>query len=509
VDAVIVVELVLLALHVVVGFVAAVIISLRRKPATAIAWILTIVFIPLLGFLLVGMGRLPRRRREKQHEVNRMMWERSGLERHRSGRGEPDWLQSALVLNERLGALPMLAGNEASLIEGYQDSFDRMIADIDAASEFVHVEFYILVLDDATRPFFDALARATARGVQVRVLSDFVSGYMFPGRRATRAALAEMGAEWRAMLPLRPWRGQWQRPDLRNHRKLVVVDDRVGFTGSQNLIDESYLKPKNIRRGLHWLELMVRFEGPVAGELSAVFAADWFSETEELLPVASIPPSTERTSGVAGTDGIPGIPGTSDATDATGILGTTGIPGVDAQVVPSGPSFENDNNLKLFVLLIQNARRRISITSPYFVPDESTLLALVTAASRGVAVELFVSEIADQLMVHHAQRSYYAALLEAGVAIYLYRPPTVLHSKHFTIDEDVAVIGSSNMDIRSFSLNMEVSVLVRGRAFCERMRAVEDSYREHSTRLDPEAWEKRGTAGRVLDGLARLTSALQ
>ena len=160
-------------------------------------------------------------------------------------------------------------------------------------------------------------------------------------------------------------------------------------------------------------------------------------------------------------------------------------------------------------MLIPNARRRVSVTSPYFVPDESTLLALITAASRGLEVELFVSEVADQVLVAHAQRSYYAALLDAGVAIWLYRAPTVLHSKHFTIDDEVAVIGSSNMDIRSFSLNMEVSLLVRSREFVDRMRLVEDHYRGRSLRLDPDEWARRPLPGKVLDALARLTSALQ
>ncbi|RLP77535.1 cardiolipin synthase [Mycetocola tolaasinivorans] len=487
--------LVLAILHVVIGFTAAIVISLHRKPATAIAWILTIIFIPFLGaivFFLIGFGRLPRRRREQQREVNRLMLERSGIETHRVTPESPAWLTSAAVLNQNLGALPMVGGNTAALIENYVESLDQMIIDIDAAESFVHVEFYILVRDHTTGAFFDALARATARGVRVRVLSDHVSGFMFPGRRDTLAALAEMGAEWRAMLPLRPHRGQWQRPDLRNHRKLVVIDGRVGYTGSQNLIDDTYLKPGNVKRGLHWIELMVRLEGPIVGELDAVFVTDWLGESGEMLPLTSAPVSARHHV-------------------ATPVSAPSGVPatGLDAQVVPSGPSFENDNNLKLFVLLIQSARSRISITSPYFVPDESTLLAIVTAASRGVEVELFVSEVADQVLVYHAQRSYYAALLAAGVSIYLYRAPTVLHSKHFSIDDEVAVIGSSNMDIRSFSLNMEVSVLVRGREFVDRMRLVEDAYRAQSVKLDAEAWPRRPLPQRVGDALARLTSALQ
>jgi cardiolipin synthase len=279
---------------------------------------------------------------------------------------------------------------------------------------------------------------------------------------------------------VRPWRGEWQRPDLRNHRKIFVVDGRVGFTGSQNVIDASYDTKGNLKRGLQWHELMMRVEGPVVRELDAVFATDWYSETGVILPLDSSPLGVSQRSAL-----------------------------VDAQVLPSGPSFDNDNNLKLYATLIHKAERRVSITSPYFVPDESILMAIVTAAARGLSVELFVSEVGDQSMVYHAQRSYYEALLRAGVRIYLYRAPKVLHSKHFTIDEEVAVIGSSNMDVRSFSLNMEVSVLVHGRGFVDAIREIEDGYRVESRELQLEDWIRRPIAQKVFDNLARLTASLQ
>jgi cardiolipin synthase len=474
----------LLIAHIVIGFVATILISTSRTPSAAIAWVLAIIFIPFLGalwFLLMGAGRLPKARRDKQREVNTLIRSRTpGLDEVSHREEWPGWLGTAVTMNVELGALPMVGGNRTALIESYEGSFAAMIADIDTATEYVHVEFYILVLDDSTRPFFAALERARARGVEVRVLSDHVSGFMFPNRRETQDFLARIGAQWHAMLPLRPLRGQWQRPDLRNHRKLVVVDGRVGFTGSQNLIASSYLKKKNIARGLHWHEVMVRIVGPAVRELDAVFITDWYSESGELLPF----------------DSTPVLVGTADVD-------------LDAQVLASGPSFENDNNRKLFVYLLHSAQQRISITSPYFVPDESTLLAIISAASRGVAVELFVSEIGDQYFVYHAQRSYYEALLDAGVAIYLYPAPTVLHSKHFSIDDDVAVIGSSNMDIRSFSLNMEVSLLVQGREFVRAMRVIEDGYRANSMRLDPAAWRARPLVDKINDALARLTSSLQ
>ena len=225
---------------------------------------------------------------------------------------------------------------------------------------------------------------------------------------------------------------------------------------------------------------MARFQGPVVRELDAVFVTDWYSETKDLLPLDYSPVVLSEEPGQ-----------------------------LDAQVVPSGPSFENDNNLKLFAAVIQNAQRRISVTSPYFVPDETIQMAMVTAGSRGLDVELFVSEISDQFMVFHAQRSYYEQLLRAGVKIYLYRAPTVLHAKHLSIDDDVAIIGSSNMDIRSLSLHMELMVMVHGsrvrrRPACGRGRLPGQEPPGHPRRV---AQAPRGSR-EAFDNLMRMTSSL-
>ena len=279
----------LVVTHVILGTIAIVIISANRRPSTAIAWLLAIIFIPFIGaiaFFLVGFSRLPRARREKQREVSQSILQRTdGLDQLSHGDEWPTWLHSAAQLNLNLGALPMVGGNRIDLSDEYQGSFDAMAAEIDRATSFVHVEFFILVLDASTTGFFDALARAAARGVRVRVLADHVASLMYPQRAETEGFLRENGIEFQAMLPLRPLKGQWQRPDLRNHRKLVVIDGGVGFTGSQNLIDAQYHKKKNIERGLHWHELMIRLDGPVVRELNAVFVTDWFSETDELLPL--------------------------------------------------------------------------------------------------------------------------------------------------------------------------------------------------------------------------------
>jgi len=463
---------------------AIIIVPRNRRPTAAMAWLLAIYFIPLVGvllFLLIGTPRLPRKRRRMQQQINAYIRDTSEhLDFGTLRPHAPEWFTSLVTLNRNLGAMPIAGDNTAQLISEYQESLDAMAAAIRQARRYVHVEFYILQTDAATEGFFAALEDACARGVTVRVLLDHWANRGKPFYKHTLRRLDAMGAQWHLMLPVQPLRGRYQRPDLRNHRKLLVVDGIVGFTGSQNVTDSTYNLPKNIKRGLHWVDMMVRLEGPVVASVNAVFLSDWYSETATAL-----------------TDEI----ALFDVTAGSGDL--------DCQVVPSGPGFEFQNNLKLFAGLLYAAQREIIIVSPYFVPDEALLLAVTTACQRGIRVELFVSEEGDQAMVYHAQRSYYEALLRAGVRIWMYRKPFILHSKSMTIDDEVAIIGSSNMDMRSFGLNLEISVLIRGEGFVEQMRRMEQGYRDLSRELTLDEWKQQPLRSTVLDNLVRLTSALQ
>ncbi len=470
-----------------IRIVALFVVPRNRRPTAGMAWLITIFWLPIPGlllFLLIGGNKLPKKRTEKQMFATAIVAEIADREQEELGTDLetlPSGLSNAVMLGRSLGAQPMVRGNTARICIDYEESFASIAAAIREAERYVHVEFYILVHDEATADVFEAMREAAARGVDVRVLLDHVSAVRNPGFRRTAAKLDEIGAKWAYMLPVRPWRGQWQRPDLRNHRKLVVVDGSVGFMGSQNLVDSSYNKTSNIRRGLHWRDLMVRVEGPAALGLDAVFLSDWYVETGER---------------------VPGIP-----SDEQLSLPTPGD--LDCQVLPSGPGFGRENNLQVFVSLLYTAKRRISITSPYFIPEGAIMHALRAAVARGVEVELFVSEIGDQAVVYHAQRSYYEELFDAGVRIFMYRPPYILHSKHFTIDDTVAVVGSSNMDQRSFNLNMEVSMVVHGERFIRELDEVIAFYHANSRELTSEEWSRQPLRSQLLDGLARLTSALQ
>jgi cardiolipin synthase len=472
----------LIVIDVAIRITALITVPRNRRPQTAMAWLLAIFFIPYLGilfFLMFGSARLPRNRRRKQREINEYIHEvTEGIELVQKDPSWPPWLEPLVELNRTLGAMPLVGGNSAEMWADTPECFDAMAAEIRQAKRIVHVEFYILSLDEVTRPFFEALAEARARGVKVRVLLDHLGNLQYPGYRRTKKFLTEAGIDWHLMLPLQPFKGHFQRPDLRNHRKLLVVDGAVAYTGSLNVIEPSYQKAKNHKRGLHWKDYWVRFEGPVVAGLDAIFATDWYSETDELL-----------------------VREVARARPGDGTL--------DCQVVPSGPGFPGENNLRLFNSLVYNAQKRIVLVSPYFVPDDSMLYAVTTAAQSGVEVELFVSEIGDQFFVYHAQRSYYEMLLEAGVKIFLYPEPTVLHAKHMTFDDEVAVIGSSNMDMRSFTLNLEVSVMIHGEPFLSQLRNIEDDYRAVSRELTLDEWRTRSFRLRTVDNVMRLTAGLQ
>ncbi len=470
----------------IIRIIALFVVPRNRRPTSGMAWLITIFWLPVPGLLLfwlIGGIQLPKKRARMQELATEAVSEIADREQETLGTELavlPDGISNAVQLGRSLGAQPMVRGNATSICIDYEESFARIARAIREARDYVYVEFYILVHDDTTHDVFEAMREVIARGVDVRVLLDHVSAVRNPGAKRTAATLEEIGAKWAYLLPIRPWRGQWQRPDLRNHRKLVVVDGTVGFMGSQNLVDSSYNKASNIRRGLHWRDLMVRVEGPAALGLEAVFLSDWFVETGEVMP-HSLDDDLEVS-----------LPGN-----------------VDCQILPSGPGFGRENNLQVFVSLLYTAQERISITSPYFIPESAIMHALRAATARGVKVELFVSEIGDQAVVYHAQRSYYEELFDAGVRIFMYRPPYILHSKHFTIDDRIAVVGSSNMDQRSFNLNMEVSMVVYGESFVQELDEVNAYYHANSRELTKEEWSKQPLRSQLLDGLARLTSALQ
>ncbi|MBA4016550.1 MAG: cardiolipin synthase [Pirellula sp.] len=450
----------------------------RRSPAAARSWLLLIFLLPLPGLLLYALfGRafMPRHRLQLQSRVSRLL----------QAQPSPVWgtrpemidfpprFREAASLAELMGEFPLVEGNQVELLPDYDASIERLIGDIRAARSHVHLLYYILGDDAVGRAVEKSLVEAVGRGVHCIVLMDAL------GSRKSIATLAPRlrseGVDVRVLLPgglFRIFHKNAARYDLRNHRKIAVIDGRVGYVGSQNLVDKMFIP------GLIYHELAARVTGPVVKQLQALLLADRFYETEDL-------PRHDE-------DLFPELPSTS---------------GAAAQVLPSGPGYPQANNLRWITSIVYAAQRRIVLTTPYFIPDDTLREALVTASQKGVEVHLIVSRVCDQWLVGHAQRSFYEELLEAGVHIHLYRD-YFLHAKHLSVDDQVVQVGSSNLDIRSFALNAEVSLLVYDRDLAERLKTIQLDYMARSEELTLEVWRRRPGFEKVLENIARLVDSL-
>jgi len=443
----------------------------RRSAAASRTWLLFIFLLPWPGIILYALfGRiyLPARRVAMQERASRFI-------RQVQARADPlvavepvlpPNLKSLPEEARQLGDFEVFAGNLVELLPEYDSTIERLIADIDAAQHHAHLLFYIWEADQTGRRVAESLGRAISRGVKCRVLMD-----AFGSKRGLQLLAPEMrarGVEVIALLPFGPFRRNAARFDLRNHRKLVVIDGRVGYTGSQNIVDPSFV------RGYPNEELMVRLTGPGVAQLQSVFLADHYFETGKVLDEQHLFPPLVS-------------------------LGNS-----PTQVVPSGPGYRSENGRDLIISMLYAARRSVVITTPYFVPDEPFLQAIRAARQHGsVEVHLVLSMHANQRITQLAQQSYYEDLLEAGIEIHLYRR-RFLHAKHLTIDDDIALVGSTNMDIRSFALNAEINLLIYDPAIVRELRAIQQRYFANSLKVKRADWVKRPLPARVVQNTARL-----
>jgi len=448
----------------------------RHRPQSALVWLLVIFFSPWVGLALyafLGSNRLPQKRVDQHKRFLERIDALRGRFNGSPGITRPQLepaFASTVRLAQRLGHMSVLGGNHAEILCENDEFLDRIIADIDGATHHVHALYYIYGDDAAGRRFADALIRAERRGVACRLLVDTVGSWGMLTRMAPE--LARAGVEVFEALPVGFFRRGMARWDLRNHRKLVLIDGQIAFTGSHNMIEPSYGT-----RTLEWHDLSVRLTGPVVSQLQAVFVADWYFETDDLLEDPAFFPENPARGGIA------------------------------AQVIPSGPNYPTENYQRLVVAALHGAQKHVTITTPYFVPDESLLSALETAALRGVEVNLIVPQVADQLVVGAAAQAYYEELLNWGVNLYLYQPALV-HAKTMAIDDAVAFVGTSNFDIRSFSLNFEINMAFYSAAFAGELRKRHEGYIENSARLALDAWDARPASHRIVQNLAKLFSPL-
>jgi cardiolipin synthase len=443
------------------------VIPFRRSPAAARSWLLLIFFLPIPGLLLfwaIGSPTFPAWRVERFKRMRSFLREVAARLHARGDlvdRGNP-----VTDLAERLGYLPAVSGNALELLDDYDATIERLIADIEAAKRHVRIVTYIFADDEVGCRVIAALGRAMRRGVACHVLVDSIGSYRWI--RGTLRLLQEQGVPARSALPFRPFRHRTRR-DMRNHRKLFLIDGEIGYAGSQNIICRDF-RPGVVNR-----ELVARVTGPAVAEMTAVFLTDWYLETEELL------------------EAEPAIPERAGK--------------CRMQVLPSGADYPLEGFQTLLTWQVDRAQKEVVLVTPYFVPDDSLVSALSTAVLRGVDVRVVVSEVVDQPLVNLAQSSYYDQLMSSGVHIHRYRD-FLLHAKAVRIDDELGVIGSSNVDIRSFQLNEEVSLLLIDGPSLARLREMQEGYIAGSDELSLEEWRRRSPLRKLAEGGARLVGPL-
>lgn len=444
----------------------------KREPVATLSWLLGLALLPYIGFAiyhLLGPQKIQRQRLRRA----RSRLQGDALSRNVCGATcSPEELEHATLAQASTGLAPSTVHEVRLLVDGAA-KYDALIEDIGRAQHHVHLEYYIFTPDCSGTLVRDALIACAKRGVRVRLLLDAIGSGKCP--RAFLAPLVEAGGEMAWFHPSHFWRFWW-RPwlNLRTHRKIVVIDSRIAYTGGINITDD-----ENDRlRTDAYRDLHLRIEGDAARVLQQVFAEDWVYVTGQRDFISDI----ART-----------LPGASPGA-------------ISAQVLTSGPDSSLEAIHRLHVSLIHAARDRVWLVTPYFVPGEAAMMALTSAALGGLDVRLMVPRMSDSRLVTLAARSYYDDLLATGVKIYEYGP-RMLHTKALLVDDASVIVGSANFDHRSFRLNFEISVLFQDRELGGRIAKLIEGEFASAPRVRADRQQPL-FGSRLPEALARLMSPL-
>jgi cardiolipin synthase len=474
----------MITLHVaIVAGVAVRVILSRHAPGSSFAWLLLTAVLPGVGaatYMLIGERPIGRRRADFARNFY------AGLPAvvdtlSRDERADPESLAAPWDGLARLAfrstGMPLMARSSFRLIDGAEAILREIIADVDRAASSIEMEFYIWNAGGTADEVAGALARAAGRGVKVRLLLDALGSKEFL-KGEWPARMRSQGIDLQVALAVELWKVPFRRIDLRLHRKIVVVDGRIAYTGSMNLVDPRYFK-KGAGVG-EWVDAMARAEGPIVGALRAVFLFDWGMQTGETPSVAI-----------------------EDYRDVWAAAKGQQV----AQVVMSGPGADETANLRLITQAIASARRRIVLTTPYFVADAALALALENAALRGCEVTLIVPARNDSWLVEYASRWFFEDLTASGVRIRRYTGG-LLHTKSITVDGALSLFGTANLDVRSLSLNFELMLAIYDADFTDRLLELQRSYESQSVPVVPEQWRSRPIGERLKEGFAFMAAPL-
>lgn len=452
---------------------------LLRRHTTAsarMAWILVVMLIPVGGpilYFMFGEVRLGRRRVRRHQRLRR--WQAELLETpHVDHTAElPVDHRPIAKLAESVGGTSARRGNALTLLSDSARMIASLVEDIDAAERHCHVLTYIYLTDTSGRDVAEALERAAKRGVACRLLVDAVGSKPFL-KSALRARLQEAGVKVRGALPVNPLRALFARLDVRNHRKLAIIDGRIAYAGSQNIADAAFA-PK--ARYAPWVDATIRVCGPVVWDLQRLFIEDWYLDANEWLgEVLDVLPAPQPN-------------------------------GVDVQVIGTGPMSYNYAMRQVQQAALHLGRDEVIITSPYLVPDEGTAAAIHAAARCGTRVCLVVPARNDSRLVAAASRGFYADFLDSGVCIREYRKG-LLHAKTLSVDGRLSILGSANLDRRSFEINFELSLIVYDEGFTRELRALQAEYMSASDMIESAQWQRMAWPTRLYFNAAGLLGAL-
>jgi len=446
-----------------------------REPYARAAWLLLLIALPGVGTILYLLFGEP--------------WISSGFRRRArnayqallpfappSGPPADGLAENAFRTCEASSRWPAVAGNIAQVALNSDAAIDMLVTDIDNAQHSVHLSFYIWLADGNGSKVVDAVCRAAERGVVCRIVADAIgSRALIRSEKWRRMELAgaRLCASLKVPLGLGPLAGH--RTDLRNHRKIVVIDGRLTYCGSQNCADPAFL-PK--RKFAPWVDIFIRYEGPIARQAQLIFASAWMAETgEEMAPVLA----AEK------------LPVSRD-----------GFPAIAAGTGPLSPHLAMTD---IFVSVLAAARERVTITNPYFAPDPPLLSAIVATARRGVTVDIVFPHRNDSRIVGAISRAYYPVLAAAGVRIFEYRSG-LLHAKTLVVDDALALVGSSNMDRRSLDLNFENNILFESEDLTAEVRDHQQRWLADSIEIDREEVAARSVGRRLVDNSLTIVAAL-
>ena len=472
----------LLQLSIIVGVILRVMLT-RHPPGSSFAWILITTVLPYLGFILYLLfGERPIGQiRARRFRLVLSQWQI--LSRHKLTPTGPLPPQIAphrtlIHLAVRMAHLPVTSGSRLKLLSETSDMFESILADLDEATKSVDMEFYIWSAGGQADRVAEALVRARSRGVRIRILLDDFGSRTFLKSPACRR-LADAGIDIASAMPMKFLRiFGLQRGDLRLHRKTIIIDSRIGYTGSLNMIDpESYDAAKTVGA---WVDAMVRLKGPSVRSLESMFLNDWALQPD------------------------------GDPSDLEHLVEDARCeqPGSATVVtVPSGPYGTRDSTLFLLLESINAARFSITITTPYFVPNEVLAAALLNAAHRGVDITLIIPAKADSSAVSWAARRYFDDLLTAGVRILLYNGG-LLHTKSVAVDDEYALFGTVNFDNRSLHLNFEMMLLIFDPVFLCDIKKLHRLYESKCSSVNTEVWQRRPLVDRLKEGACYLISPL-